>query len=420
MPLHQQLLTAAKGNRLWLAAYAALLVIPWALIYSRSLADGCLVLICLLWLSQSAAKKQWGWLKDPLVATGLCAWLWLLAVVSPLAADRMDSFSIALPWIRYIIFYAALRYWVLTSKESLFFLGQMLAAMLAFIAADTLWQYVHDVSLTGKLRAENGRLTGPFDNVKVGIFAAKMLIPAMGLCFFIALMKRSRPWIAGGFGLLVIVMTTIMLSGERTAFCSAFLSLLAAALCLAYFEPAFRKFCSITSLLLVVVVGYLLLTQPWVQVRAGEFYLTLQNFGASDYGQLYKAGYLLGMENPLTGTGLKGFRALCPELIAQGKIISCNLHPHNAYLEWFSEAGIVGLLLFLAMLYTMARLCVQTFKEQHGMYRLLPAFALACLISNFFPFMPTQSFFSNWPAILLWFCVSVSLASLNMLERSAK
>ena len=59
----------------------------------------------------------------------------------------------------------------------------------------------------------------------------------------------------------------------------------------------------------------------------------------------------------------------------------------------------------------------KNFIKHQAIERLLPAFALAGLVTNFFPFMPTQSIFSNWPAILLWYEISVAMASMNVLEK---
>lgn len=54
------------------------------------------------------------------------------------------------------------------------------------------------------------------------------------------------------------------------------------------------------------------------------------------------------------------------------------------------------------------------FRESKGIYRLLPACAVAVMLVNFFPIMVTQSAFSNWPAILLWYSVAVAFAGMNI------
>jgi hypothetical protein len=415
-----QKLLQNSSDKKWLAAYAATILLPWGLIFSRGLADACCAFIGLLFLWESYAKKQWGWLADPLVKLGIIAWIWLLVIITPFAASPPESFFVAAPWIRYILLYAALRHWVLTGRKELLLLVKALAFMLALVMVDTLWQYITGTSLSGHIRDESGRLTGPMSNVKVGIFTAKLLLPISGICLFFSVLNRKRNYIVYSISLLLGGIMIIMLSGERTAFFSTIIAVSALAACLAIVEPTFRKILLIGIAILTIGVGFMFVTQHWVQIRAHDFYLTISNFFASNYGQLFKAGYFIGKEHWLTGAGLKGFRELCPELITSHKVEYCNLHPHNPYLEWFAEAGAVGILLFISMVAYMAYICLKAFRRQQGMYRILPAFAFACIISNFFPFMPTQSIFSNWPAILLWYCVSIAISSLNIKEDDNK
>jgi len=401
-------------SKKWQAAYFATIILPWALIFSRGIADACCVFICVLWLWQSFEKKQWGWLNDPFIKAGIIAWLWMIVIVSPFAVMPKESISMAAPWIRYILLYAALRYWVLCSRESLFLLGKILAAMLVLVMVDTLWQYITGVSITGHIRDKSGRLTGPINNVKVGIFIAKLLFPTSGIFLFFSILHKKNIAIFASVLLILSSIMVIMLSGERTAFFSTVIAISALTACLAVVEPTFRKILLFGIIILICGVSFMLATQPWVQVRANDFYYIISNFFESNYGQLFKAGYFIGGEHWITGAGPKGFRELCPDLITRHKVFYCNIHPHNPYLEWFSEAGAIGLMLFITMISCLIYICLKDFIKRRSIYRILPAFAFACIIGNFFPFMPTQSQFSNWPAILLWYSVSVAIASLNI------
>ncbi len=220
------------------------------------------------------------------------------------------------------------------------------------------------------------------------------------------------------FSILVLIaaICMILVTGERTAFVSTIIGMGFSALLIAISEPRLRKPVTITAFAVIILALLLFVTQDWVKVRAYDFYTIILTYPQTNYGKLAIAGFNIGAEHPLTGAGLKGFRELCPKLTLGGEIDYCNLHPHNPYMEWFAETGAIGLLFFVIIVGYMIYICLKNFMSQNGVYRILPAFALACIITNFFPFMPTQSMFSNWSGILLWYSVSTAIASLNVLR----
>ena len=72
----------------------------------------------------------------------------------------------------------------------------------------------------------------------------------------------------------------------------------------------------------------------------------------SGYNRIYHTAITMWKEQPLTGFGLKSFRVKCWDMLAKDNAerkitkrpqnISCSNHPHNYYLEFLSEAGIIG------------------------------------------------------------------------------
>ena len=402
-------------DKVWIASYIATLLLPWGLIFNRGIAEVSVATIGILFLANSFYHKQWAWRADIIIKLGLIAWVWLI-FISVFAQNAKESIGVAVPWVRYILLYAALKHFVLIRKEDVYFLGKMLVLILCFVIIDTLWQYIFNVSLTGHIRHSEGRLTGPMDNEKVGIFIAKILLPSVSIPIFFAALKNNYKCVISSIILLILAIITILLSGERTAFASTMIAIFSTSFFLIIFEPKFRKFI-FGSIIIIVVTGiFLLKTQDWVQERTYQFYETITNYSASEYGQLAKGGLLVGENNFLIGAGAKGFRKLCPDLLANGAVTTCNLHPHNIYIEWFAEAGIIGFLLFISIAFYLFFTAAKNFIKSNGIERLLPTFVIACLIVNLFPFMPTQSIFSNWPAILLFYSVGVSMATMNVLS----
>ena len=84
------------------------------------------------------------------------------------------------------------------------------------------------------------------------------------------------------------------------------------------------------------------------------------------------------------------------------------------------ETGVIGLLLYVAMVGALIASAVRSFRASHGAAQLLPAFALGTVMVHFFPLMVTQSMFSNWPAIVLWYSLSVAFAALNLCPKNVR
>ncbi|MDX1975788.1 MAG: O-antigen ligase family protein [Rickettsiales bacterium] len=392
---------------MWRAAFIMTVLIPLMLIVSRALADGFTALIGILFLVQCARTRSWAWLDDPFIRLALAIWIWLL-FVSGFANSPPASYGVALPWIRYILFAAALRHWVLVDGKHTQRLVALTAGLLVLVMIDSFWQYITDVSITGHLKVEGRRLTGPFDNVKVGIYLAKLLLPVCGVGLYYASQNSSRRQFVLYALLLVAGLLIVLLSGERTAFVSLTGSLLAMGLILAICQPRLRLpvLGSIAAFLALFVVLYH--TQPLVHDRLGHMLVIFGDIRASAYGQLFWVAWQLGQEYWMLGAGLKGFRVLCLPFLEQGAILNCNLHPHNPYLEFLSETGVMGMTLFIALVVAILWKAIRSIQRRSD-YGILPGLLLfgVCVL-EFFPFMPTQSIFSNWPAILLWYGVALA------------
>lgn len=394
----------------------ACLLIPWLLIFSRAGGDTVSSLLGALFLFRCWQHRNWAWLSDPVIRLCIIAWAWMLLVATPFAHDRGESLKTALPWIRWWLLYAALAFWVLADAARLRLAALNIGVMMCLVMVDTLWQYLTGISLTGHAVHENYRLTGPMDNVKVGIFMAKLCFPAAAILLYQAMKTANRRHIWGGIIWLGCCLGTVLISGERTAFFSCLLLLGVFTTIIVMTEPALRAKSLLAFAAVVCVFLVLLAMLPTLQARLSWLQENLSNFQTSSYGTLARIGIQMGADHWATGAGFKGFRELCPTYLAPGELDQCNIHPHNPYIEWFAELGAPGLLLFIAIIAAMLLQAFRALRTGREADRILPAFIVGILALHFFPLMATQSFFSNWPALLLWYSVAIAMASLNMLK----
>lgn len=404
-------------------AWLSTALIPLFLIFSRGAADGALTLTALLFLLHSALRKDWGWVRAPFFLVALALWAWVVLAVTPLAIAPLDSLQRAATWIRYPIFFMAVTGWVLREEKARrwFFIAQ--AALLVFVTVDALWQYITGMSLTGNAIIRE-RLTGPFDNVKVGIFLAKTALPLFGLFFLVALLQRGS-WkkramsLLAVAGLLALFSVTTLLSGERTAFLTLLLGLMAAGAVVVLRMPRARLPILLAALVATAVIMSLYVTQINVYDRTHYLIKNLMHFEETEYGQLFTGAWEVWKTYPVSGAGLRGFREACFDVIYAGIIEKCNLHPHNPYLEWLAEAGVVGLLMFCALVGALFMQAARALRQGSGAGAIPAAFALGVVVLNFFPLMASQSMFSNWPGVLMWYSLAIGFSPLTLEKRIA-
>lgn len=402
--IFQQLHGGAREQRLrWCIAYGLMLLLPWMFLCSRAGMEIAAALIGVLFLWRSAAMRDWGWLREPAVRIALVAWGWLL-LTSLLTPDAAKVVGKAAPWVRFILLYAAMRYWLLPGKNAITLFGSMLMGFLLFCAGDTLWQYATGMSLTGHPVWESGRLSGPLDTPKIGILMARFLLPALLLPLMFVRTRRHALLIVAA---AITAQLAILLTGERVAMGMSFTALLLIAALASWSEPRIRRHALLAAGLLLLATALLAATQPWVRDIAVRTRAQLTDVAESSYGHVATAALLVGQHHPFFGVGYDQFRHRYTDYIEfKGNSRTPPeqfIHPHNPYLEWLASAGVPGLLLFIGITAALLREAWLAARRAQGLNILVPAAMLGIWLVHFFPFMPTQSYFSNWPGIMVWF-----------------
>jgi len=398
-------------HRLHVAALIALAMMPFALVWLRTGAEICMAAACIFFLLHCLAAGDWAWLRSPLALLAAFTWAWLVLVVSPLAIDVAPSLQRAAGWGRYPLFFIAVTHWILRDLTQARLIALVNAALLAFILADTILQYAHGASLFGNL-PKGERLSGPFSNVKVGIYTARMMFPVLGFLIWRGLARGARMQAVAGAGALLALCMMILLAGERTALLTSLLALALAAIVSAWAYPRARPALIGAALALALALGALWLTQPAVQRRAQMLHEHIAHFAESPYGQLTLVSSVLTRQYWLHGVGMHDFEEACNRLNdAEHVTDHCEMHPHNPYLEWLVETGVVGLACFVALVLLLLRQPLRLLRAHgDGFGPVMAAFGLGTLLVHFFPFMFGQSTVSNWPAMVLWLSLSLNAA----------
>ena len=147
-------------------------------------------------------------------------------------------------------------------------------------------------------------------------------------------------------------------------------------------------------------------TQPF-------FYEVLNNFEKSAYWETYKQALTIWRDYPIFGIGIKNYTNACKlEKYKENlKYFFCTTHPHNFYIQWLLETGILGLFGFIILLFIWSKHFINIIEKNTSPLIYSPILSLIVL---FWPIMSTGSFFSNRNATMNWFIIALCLAITNM------
>jgi hypothetical protein len=82
----------------------------------------------------------------------------------------------------------------------------------------------------------------------------------------------------------------------------------------------------------------------------------------------------------------------------------CNTHPHNIYLQFLAELGVVGFILFsIIFIYSLSRVIILSKKKMTKQLTKIENSSILTLLSvviSMIPFFPSGSYFNNWLLII--------------------
>ena len=315
---------------------------------------------------------------------------------------------------RYFLVMMAFLYCLEKDNKFLLTFSKILFFILIFVSLDTLLQYFTGKDLFGyeNLSQHGKRLTGPFgDEYIVGAYITK-------LAFFsiIFLLYQSKKYLPITFLLSFLLIT--ILSNERMAIVMFVFSFLVFFI----FFPNLRYSKKIILFFLIASIFTSLiflnkdLKQNLIIKTLDQVGVTQKNivkneethysFWDSQWGAHFLTAYEIFKSYPITGSGIKSFRFECRntkyENIKSAEVKTrCSTHPHNFYLEFLAETGILIFIPFILLNFILAFKLIYISYSQEKI-RNLSIIILCSYIIMFFPVQSTGAFFSTWNGFFYW------------------
>jgi O-antigen ligase len=272
------------------------------------------------------------------------------------------------------------------------------------LSADGLLQFAVGRDIFGYEKYGLYRLTGPFDSPRLGYVLTWIAFPVLVSCLKYS--KGHHKLFASKVICFVFVSVAVIASGDRTP---TLLLLFGFGLVL-LFSPLVRKKLILIFPATLVVLSIILYSYPVLYKRH-----ILQNdtvftgFWESAYGMIALDSKDIIESNPIFGVGIKQYRVVTSE----GNNARLHaFHPHNFYLEIWTESGVVGLSILLLLFSNWILIFFKSYKVWKTDHLILGL--VVGVTIRLWPIIANPSFYASWNVIPLWLLLGWTMAELKL------
>ena len=426
------------------------MLIPFFLITGPAIPDIVISLSSIYFLfSFLIIRKNNIFLKDKLFIISIF-FLLTLIFVSIFAYNKVKSFQDSIIFLRFLIIPTTAYFLFLNNEKKIQFSIKIIFCCVCFVSVDTLFQFLNYESETGFGKdllgfKSNwyGRLTGPFgDELVPGAYISKFGLIGYLFFLFIKPNKLNHYYEILYLSILGLVCFS---SGERMSLATYFMALFFLFIFLSNKRLIFL-FSIIISIFLIFISIKLhpvyndykiinsthyhqgLTVEKYFDCKEDiskkckkiinlqpSFIEVIKNFSTSAYGEIYNVGLKMFKDNPLTGIGISNYQTACLKIKEYKELMvnyDCASHPHNTYMQWLSEGGIISLFAFIT--YLGSNVYFIFFSKNSKIIKFI---CLATLLILFWPIMSTGSLVKNWNGALTFYIIAICI-SINRVKIS--
>ena len=422
--------------------------VPALLITGPALPDISITFCALFFLFNFIIlKKDYDFFKDKFFLVSIVFWFSII-FISFFAFDKVRSFQDSIIFIRLLILPTIGYFLFFNNEEKIKKTIIIIFICVLFVLIDTLFQFLNYSSEIGFQKdmlgfSSNwyGRLTGPFgDELVPGAYVSKFGL--LGYLFFLFIKKTKYLNLLEIFYLSLIGLVCFA-SGERMALATYFLALFFLLIFIKNKRFIFFSSISLSIILIAITIIFHPFYNDYKVINSTHlhqgltiekyfdcpqdtlkicnkiinlqpsFIKVLQNFSSSAYGEIYKVGLSMFLDNPITGVGISNYQTSCINISKYKNLMinyDCASHPHNLYIQWLSEGGIITFTAFLFLLFSI--LYFIFFGCNNNIFKYV---SIACILILFWPIMSTGSLIKNWNGVLTFYIIAICL-SLNRIK----
>ena len=348
-----------------------------------------------------------------------------------ISLDPMEGIGRNLGFLRYLLIFLAINFIFKNYKTKYIFKTWLL--IISLVIFDSFVEIIFGknifgwgaIEINGVPQIDGKRLVSFFrDEPVVAAFLNGFLLILTG---YLLNKLKSKNYISLVFPALFIFssLLCILLTGERSNTIKIFLGFFLFFYSIHFFNLKKKLLISFVILLSISIIifksdkifknDYLkmrFVDQIIVQLNSIYYKVSTKDYSRkledSIYINLYISGFEVFKNNPLFGVGNKNYRVeTCKKENKDVPFYWCMTHPHQIYIEFLAEHGLIGTIILLFIFF---KLIFQHLRIILTSKNYIQIGCMIYLIINFLPLIPSGSFFGDFNSNLFWINLSIMYA----------
>ena len=377
-------------------------ILPISIIMGSSVSLINIIIIDISFLILFIKNQNFHIFKNKNLKYLVCLYLYLIFNIFT-SLNYSEGILRNLGFLRIIIFFISINYFFRDSKflKKIFTIWSFIIFVVVF---DVFFESLFGKNILGYGGTFGGkggsRIVSFFkDEPIVGGYLFAFIFLINGYLSQISIFKNNKHFL---FMIAFIMVLSIILTGERSNSIKAVISIFFIFVLIKNINLK-KKIVFFSSL--IIIFSSLILNSEFLKLRFVDQFKSNMNKD-SIYFKLYRSGYEVFKNYPITGVGNKNYRVeTCNNLNEniKNKYV-CTTHPHQVFIEFLSEHGILGSLIILYLMYKLIFSKILLVLRENNQIQMG---ALTYLILIFMPLLPSGAFFSDYMITL--FGINLSL-----------
>ena len=387
-------------------------LIPLSIIIGPTISLINILLIAFFYVFQIIINKDYEFIKKPIFKILIFLYIYLI-FNSLISIDLSSGIFRNFGFLRFIFLFLALNYFFYKFNNS----NKIFNIWLVIVAVLIVDSYVEFFLGKNSLGFEHNygrRLVSFFkDEPIVGAFINGFIFILSGYLLQNFKNKNIKIKILI-FITLTLFLICVLLTGERSNTIKIYFGFFIFFYLWKYFS---FKFKIINSILFILLISFVFYKSDFLKLRyGGQLFLNLASeekrnefYQNNLYFSLYKSGIEVFKNYPFLGVGNKNYRIETCDVqkYETNKTYLCSTHPHQIYIEFLAEHGLLGTAVVLILLFYLIFKNLKIYLESEN---LLQLGCFIYLLMNFLPLLPSGSFFNDFNLTLFWLNFSLMYA----------